>query len=395
MVATALSYSDQRYNSATGLGYDGVVLITVGNGYGTGTLLYDGRAVLTAAHVAKDVSLSSISVKFETFLGLQALSVSKASIYPSYDAPNENGDLALLWLSTPAPTAANRYTLYRATDEIGQDFSLVGYGEPGTGSSGAMDTNAAPVRRKAENRFDADMATLKDALGNVMGWTPSRGAQLAADFDNGSATQDALGRLANISDLGLGSDEGMLTPGDSGGPAFIDGKIAGVASYGVSLYSGSIHPDVDARTNGSFGEIGAWQRVSHYQQWIDQSIRTELPGAPATAQDVQRFVVEGAQTAYTYFMVEYHGERSDPSANLQVEYATRNGTATAGQDYLATSGTLVLYPGESRAVIPVEILSDTLAEGAETLYLDIFNPVGGTFAGGVSILSAMRTIFDA
>lgn len=392
MVATSSHYNEPIY-SASDL-YYGVVLISVGHAYGSGTLLYDGRTILTAAHVANNGSLSSISVQFETSLGLQALSVSKITICPSYDTQNENNDLALLWLAESAPSSAERYTLYRTEDEIDKEFTLVGYGLPGTGNSGYIDDNTEPARRKAQNIFDADMADVKAALGSVMGWTPSSGTQLVADFDNGGTARDALGQFIGASNLGLGSDEGLITPGDSGGPALIDGKIAGVASYGSNLYTSTAHPDIDSTNNASFGELGTWQRVSRYQQWIDQSIRAELTGAPSSAEEVQRFVVEGPSTR-TYFLVEYNGSRSDPSMNLQVDYATRDGSAQAGLDYLATSGTLVLYPGENKAAISVEILSDTLAEGAETLYLDIFNPVGGTFPGGVAVLSAMRTIMDA
>lgn len=67
----------------------------------------------------------------------------------------------------------------------------------------------------------------------------------------------------------------------------------------------------------------------------------------------------------------------------------------AGSDYIALVGTLNLYPGENQAVIPVEIMGDTTAEPSETFYLDVFNPVGGSFGEGVVKLTAVRTIlFD-
>ncbi|BBI49692.1 hypothetical protein HORIV_21130 [Vreelandella olivaria] len=43
----------ERYRVLPGEGYDGVVKVTSGDSYGTGVLLYGGRAVLTAAHVVK------------------------------------------------------------------------------------------------------------------------------------------------------------------------------------------------------------------------------------------------------------------------------------------------------------------------------------------------------
>jgi hypothetical protein len=77
-----------------------------------------------------------------------------------------------------------------------------------------------------------------------------------------------------------------------------------------------------------------------------------------------------------------------------VDYATRDGSATAGLDYVATSGRLVLYRNETQAVIPVEIIGDRIAEPDEVFYLDVFNPIGGSFGPGVTQLVGMRTIVD-
>ena len=44
---------------------------------------------------------------------------------------------------------------------------------------------------------------------------------------------------------------------------------------------------------------------------------------------------------------------------MTVDYATADGTATtAGQDYLATSGTLTFAPGETTKTITVEVIGD-------------------------------------
>ena len=51
MVTTVSSYTETRNRALMGDGYDGVVRVVVGNMYGTGVLLFDGKAVLTAAHL--------------------------------------------------------------------------------------------------------------------------------------------------------------------------------------------------------------------------------------------------------------------------------------------------------------------------------------------------------
>lgn len=397
MVTTVTPYTDPRNRANPGEGYDGVVRVAVGGFFGTGALLYDGRAVLTAAHLFANSTAGSASVYFETTAGSQTLSASHATVLSSYDAVQTNNDLALVWLAGSAPLAANRYSLYRSSDELGQSLTMVGYGLPGTGNTGTQALPSGnPLRLKASNQFDADAATLKSALGSVMAWTPTAGTQLVADFDNGSASQDALGRLINRPGTGLGQSEGLIAPGDSGGSAFLNGQIAGVASYTASLSQGNVHPDIDNVSNRSFGELGFWQRVSYYQQWVDQSLRANYPNAPTQAAQVQKSVVEGASgsSTYAYFLVQLTGVRNNSGQRASVDFATRDGSATSGKDYVGVSGTLVIYANENQAVIPVEIIGDDTPEPDETFYLDVFNPVGGSFGNGVVKLTAMRTIVN-
>jgi len=395
MVTTTLNYTDSRYRTKPGEGYDGVVRVSTGTSYATGVLLHDGRAILTAAHLFDDPG-SRVSVLFETSTGSRRLYSSQVLLHPNHDPENTNHDLAIVWLSTPAPLDAPRYDLYRLNDEVGQAFTLVGYGRTGTGSTGSTsEPTTSPIRLKASNRFDAGIETLKTQLGSIMAWSPAPGTQLVADFDDGGFHRDALGRLIDRSDTGLGADEGFIAEGDSGSPAFIQGRIAGIASYTTSLSRGSAVPDIDSETNSSFGEIAAWQRLSQYQQWIDQSLRQGYLDAPRTPEEVRKSVPEGnGGTTLAYFMLQFTGVRSDPNQILSVDFATRDGTARAGSDYIATSGALKLYPGENQAVIPVEIIGDTTPEPNEYFYLDVFNPVGGSFGPGVVQLTAVRTILD-
>jgi hypothetical protein len=395
MVTTTAYYTDALYRIYPSDGYDGVVRVSFGGYYATGTLLYDGHAVLTAAHLFEGRT-GTAYVTFETPSGTQTVSATEILQHPGYDAENINNDLAIVWLPEAAPVDADRYEIYRASDEIGQVFTFSGYGLTGTGATGTISTNAgSPIRLKSANQFDADAVALKDHLGPNMAWTPLPGTQLIADFDNGSSTNDALGQLIHRYDRGLGLYEGLIAPGDSGGPAFLQNKVAGVATYTASLTCGSIDPDIDDFMNSSFGEIAAWERVSAHQQWIDQSLRAEYPNAPTRPEEVQKEVVEGdSGTSYAYFLLQFIGVRSDPNEILSVDYATRDGTALGDSDYLPVSGTLNLYPDENQAVIPVEIIGDSIPEPSDSFYLDVFNPVGGSFGEGVVQLTGVRMILD-
>ena len=56
---------------------------------------------------------------------------------------------------------------------------------------------------------------------------------------------------------------------------------------------------------------------------------------------------------------------TDPGMPVTVDYATQDGTATAGQDYQAKSGTLT-FDGTTTRTITVPVSGDTNVEGDET-----------------------------
>jgi hypothetical protein len=395
MVTTVTSYTDTRHRALVGDGFDGVVRLVVGGQYGTGVLLFDGTAVLTAAHLFAG-NASSANIIFETTAGLQTIASSQVLVNPNYNATNSNGDLALVWLTKDAPLTAQRYGIYRAGTEMGQTMTMLGYGVPGSGTTGTLSTfNEVPIRLKANNQFEAESANLGRFFGETGVWEATSGKQLVADFDNGLVQNDALGSLLNKPGLGLGNAEGLISKGDSGGPAFIGNLVAGIASYTARLSTVGLVPDIDNANNSSFGEIAAWQRVSAYQQWIDQSLRAQYAQQPATQASVQKTVSEGTGgTTPVYFWVQFNGYRSDPNQIVSVDYKTRSGTALAGQDFIATQGTLNIYPNEDHALVMVEVIADNIPEADEAFYLDVFNPVGGSFGPGVVQLTAVRTIVN-
>ena len=58
---------------------------------------------------------------------------------------------------------------------------------------------------------------------------------------------------------------------------------------------------------------------------------------------------------------------------VTVDYATADGTATAGKDYTAKRGTVTFAPGRTRATVEVRVLRDEEAEDAETVVLRLSN----------------------
>ena len=80
---------------------------------------------------------------------------------------------------------------------------------------------------------------------------------------------------------------------------------------------------------------------------------------------------EGAQLAFVVTLSRA------ASGALTVDYATSDGTAQAGLDYTAASGTLSFRSGESSKTIRVTVMDDSHDDGNETLTLSLSNPSKG------------------
>ena len=68
------------------------------------------------------------------------------------------------------------------------------------------------------------------------------------------------------------------------------------------------------------------------------------------------------------------------TSTVTVNYATANGTATAGSDYVAQSGTLTFTAGQTSKTVTVAVNGDTSVEPNETFVVNLSAPVGATIA---------------
>jgi len=80
------------------------------------------------------------------------------------------------------------------------------------------------------------------------------------------------------------------------------------------------------------------------------------------------------------------------ASNVTVHYATSNGSATAGTDYTATSGTLTFDADQTSATFQVPIRNDSGDEPDETVTLQLSAPGGGGTLGAPT--TATLTIVD-
>lgn len=69
------------------------------------------------------------------------------------------------------------------------------------------------------------------------------------------------------------------------------------------------------------------------------------------------------------------------AGTVSVSFAMPGSTATAGEDYVATSGTLTFGPGVTAQTISVSIIDDSMMETTETIRITLSNPTGGASLG--------------
>ena len=87
-------------------------------------------------------------------------------------------------------------------------------------------------------------------------------------------------------------------------------------------------------------------------------------------------VSEGDTT--TVYTVSLSPVGVTPTADLTVDYATSDGTATAGEDYEAASGTLTFTPtAAGPQTFTIQTTEDTIDESGETFTVTLDTPTGG------------------
>ena len=134
----------------------------------------------------------------------------------------------------------------------------------------------------------------------------------------------------------------------------------------LELDGGTIRSASAAGENAKLAHAGLAHNAAHKVDW-----RPALSAADARAR-------EGTDTAVSF---EVRLSRAAAGA-VTVDYATADGTAEAGADYTATSGTLTFAAGVTAKTVSVPVLDDALDEGEETFTLRLSNATGARIADG-------------
>lgn len=180
--------------------------------------------VVTAGHVVYESKGTTIIKDKKIY------PVTKTIIHKDYNH-EANGVYDIAVCYSPEDFGFEKYVeLYRNKDEIGKNADIAGFGRPGNFLTGAGKFDWR--RRAGSNRIDGSAPQL-------LFCSPSR--------ENGCPL------------------EFMITPGDSGGGLFIDGKLAGINSF---LRSFNLE-DEGKPLGGRYGQESAFTRMSEMAAWVE------------------------------------------------------------------------------------------------------------------------------
>ena len=260
--------------------------LPAGNFICSGSLMLDGRHVLTAAHCVTDgagvidVVPGSGTVTFEGDLGDETIAVDWIFVHPDFNGSTRFGnDIAVLELVSEASADITRYDIdTNAGDDIGQIMQLVGFGASGNGITG--DIINPGTKRAGDNRHEIGGDAFLALFGLAAPGDFTSNSQLPYDFDNGLVVNDGFdfwyGVVGNLGQ----PNEVDQAGGDSGGPSFnAAGEVSGVHSYSISIRDQddcTISSDIDCVDgNDTFGEFSVDARVSTYAGFINDVLFTK------------------------------------------------------------------------------------------------------------------------
>ena len=219
---------------------------------------------------------------------------------------------------------------------------------------------------------------------------------LAGNTDQGGGGPDCFGIISSLGNNVLGSSSNCSGFGASGDLVDVaDPKLGsltynGGASYTHALLAGS--PAINAASDTSTCRDQASNPLTS-----DQRGTTRPQGGRC---DIGAYEVPAVRFGNSgVFSVGEVGPTALIMATLEgasaytvtVNYATGNGTATAGSDYTAKSGTLTFAPFDPPKTFTVPITNDTVFEGDQTVLLTLSDAVSATLG---SPSTATLTIVD-
>ena len=293
---------------------------------------------------------------------------------------NESGGTPFLTLEVGAGTAEARYESGSGTDRLVFAYTVAENDEDADGIA------------IAANGLKPDGGGIEDAQG------------ADAVLTHAATPADAGHRVDGVRPVLLSA---VRSPGGETLVLTFSEPIASVASTSFGLRNANefhLPTPVEAVISGATVEL---TMPTTFDINLVGSIDIGLGGARDLADNgnatTSLFAVSGADT--TFNIADAQGtEGTDATIDftvtlnaastgtVTVDYATQDtGSATAGSDYTATSGTLTFNPGDTSMTLSVPIIDDTVNDSGETFEMVLSNAVGATIADSTATGTILNT----
>lgn len=234
----------------------------------------------------------------------------------------------------------------------------------------AADVNGSQIILNLAGSTGEETADLQ-----VLNRVVSTFTNIGGDYDQREFTAVGFAhpRSITISDIGVAfTNDGTSAAGDR------NLRIDAVELQGIRYEAEAI----------STLSTGTWQPLVGVQPGFWQSESLHADGLMKFGNDVsQTGTLSLASTQYSvneaagaFVDVEFIRTGGTLGA-LTLDYTTLDGTAIAGQDYVASNGTVVFNDGQSSVTVRIAILDDNSSEGTHSFNVAADRVTGGAFLG--------------
>ena len=196
-----------------------------------------------------------------------------------------------------------------------------------------------------------------------------------------------------ISNVGAGGNNFCQTLLDD------DSTGGSIQTTGSAPYTGSFKPNAALSAFDGKSAAGTWTlqvqdfaaadtgSVRAFSLGITPSVCDAVSLPSASINDVS--VTEGNSGTKTVTFTVTLSSPAPSGSTTSVRIVTAPGTATAGSDYVSSSGTLTFAAGQTSRTRSITINGDTMPEGNETFFANLSSPVGLTIADSQGVATIL------
>jgi subtilisin-like proprotein convertase family protein len=184
-------------------------------------------------------------------------------------------------------------------------------------------------------------------------------------------------RVELFTDVGGGGDNFVGT--------ILDDEAAGSITDGSAPFTGSFQPEGNLSEFDGKKAAGTWtleitddkrRNTGTLKSWSIE-VTSAQPVLPSISiDDVQLAEGDSGTTAFV-FTVSRTGDLSGTSS---VDFATADGIAVAGTDYVSANGTVQFLANETSKTISTQVNGDTTDQDDEEFFVNLSNVTGATIA---------------